>query len=131
MQEVYNPSRHISAEGIKNFAKENFDVAKQLIKGKLQVGQYNFDLKNDEGKMVEIDGERYGAYRDKNGELHIVDITCTHLGCELKWNSAERSWDCPCHGSRFTFEGDIIEGPAVTRLNHYKESNNTIDSNII
>jgi len=41
-------------------------------------------------------------------ELHIVDITCTHLGCELKWNSAEKSWDCPCHGLRFTFEGDII-----------------------
>jgi len=130
-QEVYNPSRSISAEVIKNFAKENFDVAKQLIKGKLQVGQYNFDLKNDEGKMVQINGERYGAYRDKKGELHIVDITCTHLGCELKWNNAERSWDCPCHGSRFTFEGDIIEGPAVTRLNHYKESDNTIDSNII
>lgn len=123
-QDVYNPSRNISTDGIKNFAKENFDVAKQLIKGKLQVGQYNIELKNDEGKMVEIDGERYGAYRDKNGELHIVDITCTHIGCELKWNSAEKSWDCPCHGSRFTFEGDIIEGPAVNRLNHYKESDN-------
>ena len=130
-QEVYDPSRNTSADGIKNFFKENFDVAKQLIKGKLHVGQYNFDLKNDEGKIIEIDGERYGAYRDKNGELHIVDITCTHLGCELKWNSAEKSWDCPCHGSRFTFEGDIIEGPAVSGLNHYKESNNTIDSNII
>lgn len=130
-EEVYNPSRHISTAGIKNFVKENFDVAKELIKGKLEVGQYNIDLKNDEGKIVEIDGERYGAYRDKNGELHIVDITCTHVGCELKWNSAEKSWDCPCHGSRFTFEGDIIEGPAVTRLNHYKEDSNTIDSNMI
>ncbi|APC41241.1 FAD-dependent oxidoreductase [Clostridium estertheticum] len=130
-QEVYNPSRKILTDGIKNLVKENFDVAKQLIKGKLQVGQYNFDLKNDQGKIVEIDGERYGAYRDKHGELHIVDITCTHLGCELKWNSEEKSWDCPCHGSRFSFEGDIIEGPAVCRLNHYKESDNTIDSNII
>jgi len=130
-EEVYNPSRHISTEGIKNLVKENFDVAGQLIKGKLQSGQYDFHLKNDEGKIVDIDGERYGAYRDKNGDLHIVDITCTHIGCELKWNSAESSWDCPCHGSRFTFEGDIIEGPAVTRLNHYKEGNNTIDSNLI
>ena len=129
--DVYNPSRHVSTDGIKNFVKENFDVAKELIKGKLEVGQYNIDLKNDEGRIVDIDGERYGAYRDQNGELHIVDITCTHVGCELKWNSAERSWDCPCHGSRFTFEGDIIEGPAVCRLNHYKEGSNTIDSNII
>lgn len=130
-EEVYNPSRNTSTDGIKNFVKENYDVAKQLIKGKLQEGQYNIDLKNDEGKIVEIDGERYGAYRDKNGQLHIVDITCTHIGCELKWNNAQKSWDCPCHGSRFTFEGDIIEGPAVTKLNHYKESKNTIDSNII
>ncbi|MGH4124571.1 MAG: FAD-dependent oxidoreductase [Clostridium sp.] len=130
-QEVYNPSRHISTDGITNFVKENFDVAVELIKGKLEIGQHNIDLKNDEGKVVELHGERYGAYRDKNGELHIVDITCTHIGCELKWNSAESSWDCPCHGSRFTFEGDIIEGPAVCRLNHYKESKNTIDSNMI
>ena len=130
-QDVYNPSRNISGYGITNFAKENLDVAKELIKGKLKIGKHNVDLKNDEGKIVEIDGGRYGAYRDNNGALHIVDTTCTHLGCELKWNSAERSWDCPCHGSRFTFEGDIIEGPAVTRLNHYKEDKNTIDSNLI
>lgn len=129
--EVYNPSRHNTSNGIKNFIKENIDVAKELIKGKLQEGKHNIDLKNDEGKVVDIDGERYGAYRDTNGELHIVDITCTHMGCELKWNSAEKSWDCPCHGSRFTFEGDIIECPAVTRLNHHKESSNSIDPNII
>ena len=130
-REVYNPSRNTSVEGVKSFAKENFDVAKELIKGKLQIGQYNIELEKDEGKIVELEGKRYGAYRDKKGELHIVDITCTHIGCELKWNNAERSWDCPCHGSRFTFEGDIIEGPAVTKLNHYTESKNTIDSNII
>lgn len=129
-EEVYNPSRDISAKAVKNVVKENYDVAKQLIKGKLKVGEYAIDLKNDDGKVIEIHGERYGAYRDKNGKLHLVDITCTHLGCELRWNSAEKSWDCPCHGSRFTFEGDIIEGPAVTRLNHYKEGKNTIDSNI-
>jgi glycine/D-amino acid oxidase-like deaminating enzyme/nitrite reductase/ring-hydroxylating ferredoxin subunit len=134
-EEVYCPSRHIVAEGVSTFIKENFDVAKQLIKGKLQVGEYkgehNIHLKNDEGTVVDIHGQRYGAYRDKNGKTHLVDITCTHLGCELKWNSAERSWDCPCHGSRFTFEGDIIEGPAVARLNYYKQGSNTIDSNMI
>lgn len=134
-EEVYSPSRDIAAKGIKNLVKENFDVAKELIKGKLQAGEYageyNIDLKNDEGDIVIINGERYGAYRDKNGKLHLVDITCTHLGCELKWNSAEKSWDCPCHGSRFTFEGDIIEGPAVCRLNYYKGDKNTIDSNLV
>ena len=67
--EVYNPSRHIFPNGFKNFVKENLDVTGQLIKGKLQVGEYNFNLKNNEGKIVHIDGERYGAYRDKNGAV--------------------------------------------------------------
>ncbi|PJI06789.1 MULTISPECIES: FAD-dependent oxidoreductase [Clostridium] len=128
-EDVYNPSRSV-IHGIKNLVKENFDVAEELIKGKFGHGEYDIDLKNDEAKTVEIKGNKYGAYRDKNGKLHLVDITCTHLGCELKWNSAEKSWDCPCHGSRFTFEGDIIEGPAVARLNYYKCNKNTIDSNI-
>ena len=48
--------------------------------------------------------------------VHALSGTCTHLGCQLNWNSAERSWDCPCHGSRFTPEGEILQGPAVQRL---------------
>lgn len=71
-EEVYCPSRHIVADGIGTFIKENFDVAKQLIKGKLQVGEYkgehNIHLNNDEGTVVDIHGQRYGAYRDKNGK---------------------------------------------------------------
>lgn len=130
-EEIYSPSRSVLTNGFANLVKENFDVAAQLIKGKLQTGEYDIDLKNDEAKVVELDGDRYGAYKDKNGNLHLVDITCTHLGCELKWNSAEKTWDCPCHGSRFTFEGDIVEGPAVTRLNYYKKDKNTIDSNVL
>ncbi|URZ15588.1 FAD-dependent oxidoreductase [Clostridium felsineum] len=129
-EDIYNPSREIHLSSIKNIVRENLDVAKELIKGKLKLGSDNISLKNDEGKIVKINGEKYGAYKDINGKLHLVDVTCTHLGCELKWNNAEKSWDCPCHGSRFTFEGDIIEGPAVCRLHYYKAGKNTIDSNI-
>lgn len=63
-----------------------------------------------------MNGQRAGAYKDEAGKIHLVDTTCTHLGCELQWNAAENSWDCPCHGSRYTYDGQIIEGPTVTPL---------------
>src|SRR3954452_9621340 len=57
-----------------------------------------------------------GVYRDADGALHAVSLRCTHLGCLLRFNSAERSWDCPCHGSRFDIDGNVLEGPAVEPL---------------
>ncbi len=111
--DVYNPSRFTPAASAKNFIVENADVAKQLITGKLAPVPEDIELEPGEGKIVEIRSEKAGAFRDENGQLHLVDTTCTHLGCELVWNSAERTWDCPCHGSRFSYEGDIVEGPAV------------------
>ncbi|WP_407702587.1 Rieske 2Fe-2S domain-containing protein [Trichococcus shcherbakoviae] len=64
-----------------------------------------------------MDGKKTGAYRDENGQLHLVSTTCSHLGCTVRWNDAERSWDCPCHGSRFNYDGDVLDGPAVHPLN--------------
>lgn len=57
-----------------------------------------------------------GVYRDEDGTLHAVSLRCTHLGCLVRFNSAERSWDCPCHGSRFAVDGSVLEGPAVRPL---------------
>ena len=99
-QDVYNPSRKTIAASAKTFVVENLNVAKQLLSGKLASLPKDVDIQNGEAKVFEIDGDRVGAYRDKQGTLHIVDTTCTHLGCELNWNAAETSWDCPCHGSR-------------------------------
>ncbi|MDQ3110163.1 MAG: FAD-dependent oxidoreductase [Bacteroidota bacterium] len=73
-----------------------------------------------EGKIVEIDGKKYGAYRDEANLLHIVGAECTHLGCIIKWNRDEKSWDCPCHGSRFTSKGEVINGPANEDLHYHK-----------
>ncbi|MGO5074830.1 FAD-dependent oxidoreductase [Clostridium sporogenes] len=129
--DLYNPSRPMYSSSFKNLFTINIDVAKELIKGKLQGAPNTLELHNDEGKVVTIDGRKYGAYKDNTGNIHLVDNTCTHLGCELKWNDAEKSWDCPCHGSRFSYEGDIIEGPAVHKLNHFKENPNRIDPNIL
>ncbi|MDQ1914427.1 FAD-dependent oxidoreductase [Paenibacillus sp. GD4] len=116
-KELFSPSRFHADPDIKNFLSANADVAKHLIAGKLEMGHAKpEELKNDEGAVVRVGGKRAGAYRDPHGELHLVDTTCTHMGCEVEWNAAERSWDCPCHGSRYNYHGEVIEGPAKKAL---------------
>lgn len=123
-QDVYNPSRKTIVASAKNFVVENFNVAEQLIEGKLESLPKNIDIEPGEGRILKVDGERLGAYRDEDGTLHLVNTTCPHMGCELNWNSAERSWDCPCHGSRFSYDGNtIVEGPAVEPLRAGKDVN--------
>ena len=130
-EDIFSPSRSFSLESTKNFISLGGHVAKDLLKGKINEGDHDIFLEEDEGKVVSIEGERYGAYKDADGVMHIVDITCTHLGCELKWNDGEKSWDCPCHASRFTYKGEIINGPALRPLHYYGESKNNIDPNIL
>lgn len=116
-RELFSPSRlHVDPD-VKTFVTQNANVAKHLIAGKLGLVHRRVEeLKNDEGAAVRINGKRAGAYRDEEGKLHQVDTTCTHLGCETEWNEAERSWDCPCHGSRFSYDGHVLEGPAKEPL---------------
>ena len=74
------------------------------------------DLAPGEGDIVRHRDEKVAGYRDDDGTLIAVSATCTHLGCQVNWNRAERSWDCPCHGSRFAPDGTVLQGPAVHRL---------------
>jgi Rieske Fe-S protein len=114
---VFDPARFKVDPGVKNFLVENVNVATELISGKVGIIHKNTgQLGNDEGAVVRHDGKRAGAYKDPAGKLFLVDTTCTHLGCEVEWNAGERSWDCPCHGSRFNYAGKVIEGPAVKDL---------------
>ncbi|MFC5451185.1 FAD-dependent oxidoreductase [Paenibacillus aestuarii] len=116
-KELYQPSRFHADPSIKTFVVQNADVVNQFISGKLEMTfKKPEDLKNDEGAVVRVVGERAGAYRDQEGHLHIVDTTCTHMGCEVEWNHGERTWDCPCHGSRFSYKGEVLEGPAKEPL---------------
>jgi glycine/D-amino acid oxidase-like deaminating enzyme/nitrite reductase/ring-hydroxylating ferredoxin subunit len=121
--DLYSPSRFDADPDIKNAISYNADVAKHLIKGKLElINRQPEDLAIDEGAAVMFKGKRAGGYRDKDGKLHLVDTTCTHLGCECEWNHGERTWDCPCHGSRFSYTGEIFEGPALQPLTKLDEA---------
>lgn len=74
------------------------------------------EVAKGEGKLLTIDNEKVAAYRDEEGIVHSVSATCTHLGCIVSWNSGEKSWDCACHGARFSCDGKVIQGPAVKDL---------------
>ena len=65
-----------------------------------------------EGKLVKYEGKGLALYQDEHGELHAVSTVCPHAKCSVGWNSAEKSWDCPCHGSRFGIDGEVLTGPA-------------------
>lgn len=123
--ELFSPKRFKADPGIKQFVKQQSDVAAMLIKGKLD---YFFkdeeQLPVNQGVVINWEGTRAGAFKEKNGTVHLVDTTCTHMGCECEWNDAERTWDCPCHGSRFSVSGEVVEGPAKKPLKNLGELGN-------
>ncbi|MBS4176746.1 FAD-dependent oxidoreductase [Lederbergia citrea] len=115
--DLFSPSRFVTDPSIKKVVKENINVAANLISGKFDRPDKELkDIKEGEGAVVTIKGGRAGAFKTEAGQLFVVDTTCTHMGCEINWNSGDRTWDCPCHGSRFSYEGEVIEGPAQRPL---------------
>ncbi|HBG1749801.1 TPA: FAD-dependent oxidoreductase, partial [Clostridioides difficile] len=129
-KDTFNPSR-LGSYFSKDFIKENANVAINYVSGKLKIGSGDMPKNNGEGKIVNIDGKRYGVYKDDNGDFYIVDTTCTHLGCELNFNSEEKTWDCPCHGSRFDYKGNILEGPALKPLKLYGHGDNDVNPKLL
>jgi glycine/D-amino acid oxidase-like deaminating enzyme/nitrite reductase/ring-hydroxylating ferredoxin subunit len=98
--------------------KDNAEIAAHFVGDRLTTpGRRALeDLPPGEADIVRHDGHKLAAYRDEDGTVTAVSPTCTHLGCQVSWNRAERSWDCPCHGSRFAPDGSVLEGPAVRPL---------------
>jgi glycine/D-amino acid oxidase-like deaminating enzyme/nitrite reductase/ring-hydroxylating ferredoxin subunit len=114
--EVFDPGRK-SAPAIKEYLKENADYPRHMVRDRVKTPEGDPEqLKRGEGQVMEHDGERIAAYRDSEGELHLCSAICPHLGCIIAWNPAEKTWDCPCHGSRFEATGRVIAGPAESDL---------------
>ncbi len=99
-------------------AKLNAKVTVDLVGDRLKHAEVRSvaDVPAGEARVVRSGLGKVGVYRDESGGLHAVSLRCTHLGCLTKWNDAERSWDCPCHGSRFGLDGNVLTGPAVKPL---------------
>jgi glycine/D-amino acid oxidase-like deaminating enzyme/nitrite reductase/ring-hydroxylating ferredoxin subunit len=111
---LFNPNRIKPIAGFSNFVKENADVVKEFV-GKYLSKEKLDELANiapGQAKLVKYENKSLALYKDDGGQLHAVSPVCPHAKCSVGWNSAERSWDCPCHGSRFTAEGDVLTGPA-------------------
>lgn len=115
--EDFSPTR-FSARSSVSLARINLQTGIDFVGDRLAPGQSDEvgDVPRGRAVTVRQDGEPTGVYRDEEGLLHVVSLLCTHLGCLLRFNGADRSWDCPCHGSRFDIDGQVLEGPAVHPL---------------
>jgi len=115
--ELFDATRVKPLAGGKTFVKESAGVAAHLVGGYLSRKPKSFDeLGPGEAAVLEIDGDNVAAFRDDSGAIHAVSAACTHMGCLVGWNATDRTWDCPCHGSRFALSGEVLHGPAVAPL---------------
>ncbi|MCO4261949.1 FAD-dependent oxidoreductase [Pseudarthrobacter sp. MDT3-26] len=113
---VFNSNRFTPAASAKRFAEENFKTVAAVLASKLRRRPSHSDLSPGEGTVIKVNGESTAVYKDADGQVHAVSATCTHLGCTVGFNTAETTWDCPCHGSRFSTDGTVIQGPAAKNL---------------
>lgn len=115
--EVYTPARLGPPSSLKELASENANVAWRFVGDRLRNrSSAAADLAPGDGRVVSQGTRQVAVAKDEDGATHAVSARCTHLGCIVSWNSAERSWDCPCHGSRFGIDGQVLQGPAVRPL---------------
>lgn len=117
-RDLFDASRKAIAHGFWDYLRENADYPHYLVRDRL-AGAESRSLRSvarGHGQVVEYHGRKVAAYRDEHGTLTPRSATCTHLGCVVGWNPAERTWDCPCHGSRFSPVGDVRAGPAESPL---------------
>ena len=115
-EELYSPSR-VTLRAAKEYAGENINVAGQFA-DYITAGDIKSvdELKPGQGAVMREGLSKIAVYRDDEGRIHKRSAICPHLGCVVAWNACERTWDCPCHGSRYTAEGRVYNGPANTDL---------------
>ena len=122
-ESLYSPKRFDILSSGTVFFKEVFGKFFSYLKNKNASENISetLELKPTEGKVFNYEENKFGVYKDEKNKLHIVNPKCSHLGCIINWNNDEKSWDCPCHGSRFDVYGNVLNGPANKPLEYYDE----------
>jgi len=120
--DLYTPSRIGPIAGLWTAFKENMDIGKHFVMDRLALQQLSelTALSPGEGRVVDYQGERVGLVKDASGKIFAVDPVCRHAGCIVKWNAAEESWDCPCHGARYDQTGTLLTGPSTENLRSWE-----------
>ena len=120
-EEIFKSTRYkpiLNKDEMKNMIA---DSTKSFILDRIKTEKIETeDIKNNSGAIVDIDGVKVGIYKDENGKITYIKPVCTHLGCILEWNDADKTWDCPCHGSRYSKFGENIYDPAIKNLEVYQ-----------
>ena len=115
--DLYGAKRFTPKASFKRFVSGNASSGRHWIIDRFKPAEKELDeLVAGEGGIVRVRGRKRAAYRDDAGTLHVLSPVCRHLYCHVAWNAAERSWDCPCHGSRYSGEGEVIQGPTLKPL---------------
>ena len=115
-EELYSPSR-VTLRALPEYAQENINVAGQytdlITSGEIESPE---EVARGEGAVMRQGLSKVAVYRDASGKVHTISAICKHLGCVVAWNSIEKTWDCPCHGSRYDANGRVYQGPANSNL---------------
>ncbi|MCC7127034.1 MAG: FAD-dependent oxidoreductase [Acidobacteria bacterium] len=120
--DLFHPSRKAIRHGLWEYVKENVDYPYYMLRDRFAGADSRplRSIRRGEGRVIERGGEKVAAYRDGSGAVTLRSAVCTHMGCIVGWNTSERTWDCPCHGSRFKPTGDVLSGPAESPLGEAK-----------
>jgi glycine/D-amino acid oxidase-like deaminating enzyme/nitrite reductase/ring-hydroxylating ferredoxin subunit len=113
-EKLFDPNRIKPIAGFTNFVKEAADVVGEFFGKWFSTSKIKelADVAQGEARVVKYEGHSIALFKDESGKLHAVNPACTHINCVVGWNTAERTWDCPCHGSRFSMDGEMLTAPA-------------------
>lgn len=124
--DLFAPSRVHLRGAMTDLITENKDFPTHLAKDRLTSWNVESkdtrDVRSGDGKIIEVEGRKLAVYRDDAGRLCALSTVCTHMKCDVAWNNAEKTWDCPCHGSRFAIDGKVVNGPAREPLERFEVS---------
>lgn len=117
---LFDPGRIKPVAGFANFVKENADVIKEFIAKRVSAEKVESfgEIPDGEGKIIKYEGDLIGFYKSTNGVVNAIDPVCTHARCIVQWNNAEHTWDCPCHGARYSTDGTVLTGPSSIKLDN-------------